>query len=41
MVYDEAGNQVRWLQYYLESKGITKYYFMEGGAKNYFQAERS
>ncbi len=41
MVYDEAGKQVRWLQYYLEAKGITKYFFMEGGAKNYFKAARS
>ena len=35
LAYDEAGKTVRWLQYYLENKGITNYYFMEGGAKYY------
>jgi len=38
LVYDEAGKQVRWLQYYLEDHGISKYYFMEGGVKNYFKS---
>ena len=35
LAYDNAGKQVRWLQYYLERKGLKKYYFMEGGAKYY------
>lgn len=35
LAYDNAGKQVRWLQYYLEQKGIKKYYFMGGGAKYY------
>lgn len=35
LAYDDAGKEVRWLQYYLEKKGITDYYFMEGGAKYY------
>lgn len=35
LAYDNAGKSVRWLQYHLESKGIKKYYFMEGGAKYY------
>lgn len=35
LAYDDAGKEVRWLQYYLEQKGITNYYFMEGGAKYY------
>ncbi len=35
LAYDNSGKQVRWLQYYLENKGIKKYYFMEGGAKYY------
>ncbi len=35
-IYDAAGKQVRWLQYYIEAKGIKEYYFMEGGFKNYF-----
>ncbi len=33
LVYDAVGKQVRWLQYYLESEGVTDYYFMKGGAK--------
>ena len=37
LVYDEAGKQVRWLQYYLEDKGIPTYYFMSGGVKAYFR----
>ena len=41
LVYDEAGKQVRWLQYYLEAKGISNYYFMSGGVKNYFKATSS
>ena len=35
LAYDNAGKQVRWLQYYLEKKGVKKYYFMQGGAKYY------
>ena len=35
LAYDQTGKQVRWLQYYLEEKGIKEYYFMEGGAKYY------
>ncbi len=35
LAYDQAGKQVRWLQYYLEQKGVKKYYFMKGGAKYY------
>lgn len=41
LVYDEAGKQVRWLQYYLEAKGISNYYFMAGGVKQYFKDIRS
>jgi hypothetical protein len=29
---------VQWFQYYLESKGIKDYYFLEGGSEGYFQA---
>jgi len=36
LVYDEAGKQVRWLQYYLQDSGINNYYFMKGGVKNFF-----
>jgi rhodanese-related sulfurtransferase len=37
LAYDEAGKQVAWLQYTLEAKGISKYYFMKGGAKQFFK----
>lgn len=33
LIYDAVGKQVRWLQYYLESEHVPKYYFMKGGAK--------
>lgn len=36
-IYDEAGKQVRWLQYKLEQAGIKKYYFMKKGAKEFFK----
>ena len=35
-IYDEVGKQVRWLQYTLEQMGIKDYYFMEKGAKAYY-----
>ena len=35
-VYDMVGKQVRWFQYYLESKKIENYYFMKGGADAFF-----
>jgi len=38
LVYDEAGKQVQWFQYYLESKGLKDYYFMKGGAQGHFDA---
>ena len=37
LIYDEAGKQVRWFQYYLEDKGIKHYYFMKGGSKAFFK----
>jgi rhodanese-related sulfurtransferase len=40
LAYDEAGKQVAWLQYKLEAKGITKYYFMKGGVKQFFKDKR-
>ena len=36
LVYDQAGKQVQWFQYYLVSKGIKDYYFMKGGAQAHF-----
>jgi rhodanese-related sulfurtransferase len=38
LVYDAAGHQVRWFQYYLEHKGVRDYYFMKNGAQGYFDA---
>jgi len=35
-VVDAAGGQVQWLQYFLEANGLTDYWFMEGGARAYF-----
>ena len=36
-IYDEAGKQVRWLQYTLERENISNYYFMTKGAKGFAQ----
>jgi rhodanese-related sulfurtransferase len=36
LIYDETGQQARWLQYYLESEKVDSYYFLAGGAKGYF-----
>lgn len=36
-IYDEAGKQVRWLQYALERKNIKDYYFMKKGAKGFYK----
>ena len=36
-IYDQAGKQVRWLQYYIEASGIKNYYFLKGGAKAYLK----
>ena len=41
MIYDAAGKQVRWLQYYLEDKGLKSYYFMNGGISAYFKTIKS
>lgn len=38
LIYDEAGHQVRWFQYYLEDKGVRDYYFMKGGTTAYFKS---
>lgn len=37
MVYDAAGKQVRWFQYYLEKNKVREYYFMKGGARAYYE----
>lgn len=38
LIYDQTGKQVQWFQYYLESKGLKKYYFMKGGAQEFFDS---
>lgn len=40
LVYDQAGKQVRWLMYHLEDRGVRSYYFMQGGARSYFDELR-
>ncbi len=35
LIYDAVGKQVKWLQYRLEKEGMTDYYFMKGGVKQY------
>ena len=37
LIYDAAGKQVRWLQYYLEYKNVPSYYFMSGGARAFYK----
>lgn len=34
--YDEVGSQVQWLQYSLEQAGVKNYYFMQHGARAYY-----
>jgi rhodanese-related sulfurtransferase len=36
LIHDAAGKQVRWLQYYLQDKGVKKYYFMKGGIAAFY-----
>lgn len=36
LIYDEVGKQVRWLQYALEKAGAKDYYFMNKGARGYY-----
>ncbi len=37
LAYDASGQEVRWLQYYLEEKGVTDYWFMRDGASGFFE----
>ncbi len=37
LFYDATGKEVRWLQYYLQSKGVERYWFMKGGVREYFK----
>lgn len=36
LIYDGVGKQVRWLQYTLEKENIKKYFFMEKGARGFY-----
>ncbi|MCK9529341.1 MAG: rhodanese-like domain-containing protein [Gammaproteobacteria bacterium] len=38
LIYDAGGQQVRWLQYYLEAEHVPAYFFMQGGAKGYYDS---
>lgn len=38
LVYDKAGHQIQWFQYYLEHKGLKNYYFLKGGSEGYFES---
>ena len=41
LIYDQAGKQVRWLMYYLEDNSAGNYYFMDGGAREYYKFLRA
>jgi rhodanese-related sulfurtransferase len=36
LIYDAAGHQVQWLQYFLEAENVKSYFFMKGGARAYY-----
>lgn len=36
LIYDAVGKQVRWLQYTLEKENIENYFFMEKGARGFY-----
>ena len=35
LILDGGGKQIKWIQYYLEEKGHTEYYFLKGGIKQW------
>lgn len=35
LIYDYTGQQVRWVQYLLESLGVSDYYFLQGGFRGF------
>lgn len=39
-IYDEVGKQVRWLHYALKKHNVKEFYFMEKGAKAYYNQMR-
>ncbi|WP_018938386.1 MULTISPECIES: rhodanese-like domain-containing protein [unclassified Thioalkalivibrio] len=36
LIFDQNGQQVRWLQYHLEERGIENYHFLEGGLQQFY-----
>jgi len=36
LIYDYTGQQVRWVQYLIESLGVHNYYFLKGGFRGFF-----
>ena len=36
LIFDNVGKEVRWIQYYLEELGITDYFFMNGGVRQWY-----
>jgi rhodanese-related sulfurtransferase len=38
LIYDAAGHQVQWLQYFLEAENVKSYFFLKGGARAYYDA---
>lgn len=36
LIFDQNGQQVRWLQYHLEERGIENYHFLEGGLQRFY-----
>ncbi|WP_018864825.1 rhodanese-like domain-containing protein [Thioalkalivibrio sp. ARh3] len=36
LIFDQYGQQVRWLQYHLEELGMDNYYFLEGGLQRFY-----
>lgn len=41
LAYDASGQEVPWLQYYLEAKGVKDYWFMKNGAEGFFEYLKS
>lgn len=35
LVFDNVGKQIKWVQYYLEREGVTNYYFLKGGIRQW------
>ncbi|MGM0552622.1 MAG: rhodanese-like domain-containing protein [Pseudomonadota bacterium] len=36
LIFDQHGQQVRWLQYHLEERGIQDYHFLDGGLQGFY-----